>query len=276
MNTQHLAGRVAWITGSSRGIGQAIAVQLAKAGADVVIHGSTLNSSSYFDEGESLVTVADAIAKDAGVRTMHVTGDLTKPENVQAMVRQIREKLGRIDILINNAGGDLSSKGATGPNAGKIMEGNDALFLPYEDIRVIIDRNLWSCISVCKEVAPEMMERKKGWIVNIGSIGGMFGMQLGAIYGASKAAVHNYSRSLAGMLRPYNICVNVVSPGGTLSPRYRASRPIDEERLNADSLLRYAWPQEIAAAVEFLVSDAASYITGQVLRVDGGEQLFAG
>jgi 3-oxoacyl-[acyl-carrier protein] reductase len=144
-------------------------------------------------------------------------------------------------------------------------------------MRAIIDRNLWTCISVCKEVAPEMMERKKGWIINVGSIAGTYGMQLGAVYGAAKAAVHNYSRSLAGMLRPYGICVNVVAPGGTLSPRYKASRRIDEERLNSyGSLVRYAWPREIAMAVEFLVSDAAAHISGQVLRVDGAEQLWPG
>ena len=277
MQGRHLEGRVAWITGSSRGIGQAIAVQLAQAGADVVIHGSTMDSSAYLGEGDSLAEVAEKIAKDAGVRAMYVAGDLTRPENVQDMVRQIHEKFTRIDILVNNAGGDMSSKGAASSNAGKIQEGNDALFMPYEEIRTIIDRNLWTCISVCKEVVPEMMERKKGWIVTIGSIAATQGMQNAVIYGAAKAAVHNYTRSLAGMMRPYGINVNVVAPGGTLSPRFKASRPLDEKRLKScDSLDRYGWPNEVAAAVEFLVSDASAYISGQVLRVDGGEQLWPG
>ena len=277
MKGRHLEGRIAWVTGSSRGLGQAMAEHLAKAGADIVIHGSTMNSSAYFGEGDSLEQVAARIAKEAGVRAMYVCGDLREPENVKNMVRQIHEKFGRIDILVNNAGGDTNSKGADSPHAGKIQEGNDPINMPYEEIRTIIDRNLWTCISVCKEVVPEMMERKQGRIVNIGSIAGMFGREGGAIYGAAKAAVHNYTRALADMLRPYGINANVIAPGDTLSQRFKASRPVDSERLNAyGSLVRYAWPSEIADAVEFLVSDAAAHITGQVLRVDGGQQLWAG
>jgi len=275
MQKRSLEGKTAWITGSSRGIGQAIAVQLARSGADVVIHGSSMNSSAYFGEGDSLAEVAGRIAKDSGVRTMYVSGDLTKPENVQDMVRQIRGQFTRIDILVNNAGGDIGSKGVSGPNAGKITEGNDAVFLPYEDIRAIIDRNLWTCISVCKEVVPEMIERKSGRVVNIGSVAGTYGRKHGAIYCAAKAAVHNYTRCLADLLRPYGITANVVAPGDTLSPRFKASRPIDSERLNSyGSLVRYAWPAEIAAAVEFLVSEASAHITGQILRVDGGSHLW--
>ena len=277
MQQKHLEGKIAWVTGSSRGIGQAIAVQLAQAGADVVIHGSTMNSSAYFGEGASLAEVAEKIAKDTGARVMYVIGDLCLPENVRAMVSQIHEKLGRIDILVNNAGGDTNSQGAAGPNAGKITDGNDALFMPYEEIRTILDRNLWTCISVCKEVVPEMMERKEGRVVNIGSVAGMFGRTGGAIYGAAKAAVHNYTRSLADMMRPYGITANVVAPGDTLSPRFKASRPIDPDKIRSSgSLVRYAWPHEIAEAVEFLVSGGAAHISGQVLRVDGGAQLWPG
>jgi 3-oxoacyl-[acyl-carrier protein] reductase len=104
MPEKHLAGRTAWVTGSSRGIGQEIAAQLARAGADVVIHGSTMNSSAYFGEGESLADVARKIAQETGVRAICLAGDLTKPENVQDMVRRIREEFGHIDILVNNAG----------------------------------------------------------------------------------------------------------------------------------------------------------------------------
>ena len=277
MQGKHLEGKIAWVTGSSRGLGQAIALQLARSGASVVIHGSTMNSSSYFGEGGSLAEVAEKISKDTGVQAMYVAGDLTKPENVQGMVKQIHEKFGHIDILVNNAGGDTSSKGAAGPNAGKIKEGNDALFMPYEEIRTILDRNLWTCISVCKEVAPEMIKRKKGWIVNIGSIAGMFGGEGGAIYGVAKAAIHQYTRSLAALLRQHGVNANAVAPGDTLSPRFEASRPIDNERKNSyGSLIRYGYPSEVADAVEFLVSDASAHITGQVLRVDGGTQLWAG
>jgi 3-oxoacyl-[acyl-carrier protein] reductase len=156
-----------------------------------------------------------------------------------------------------------------------MYEGNNAVFMPYEEIRTIIDRNLMTCINVCKEVAPEMIERKKGWIVNIGSIAGLFGTEVGAVYGAAKAAVHNYTRSLAAFLRPYGVYANVVAPGDTLSSRFIASRHLDVTQIpETESLKRYGKPEEIAKAVEFLVSEGASFVTGQIIRADGGSQLW--
>ncbi|MDR1626307.1 MAG: SDR family oxidoreductase [Spirochaetia bacterium] len=276
MAEKHLAGKTAWVTGSSRGIGQAIAEQLAAAGSNVVIHGSTANSSSYFNEGESLSAVAEKIGKEYGVKTMHVAGDLTKVEVVKDLVSQIRGRLGHIDILVNNAGGDTGSMGAAGKNAGKIVEGNDPLFLPYEEVRTILDRNLMTCIIACKEVVPAMIERKAGWVVNIGSIAGLAGLPAASIYSTSKAAVHEYTRCLAAYLRPYGVHANVIAPGDTLSPRFKASRPLEDARMDQSSLERYGWPVEIARAVEFLCSEGSSYITGQVIRVDGGRQIWAG
>ena len=276
MHGKHLEGKTAWVTGSSRGLGQAIALQLAKAGANVVVHGSTMDSSSYFKEGASLSEVAQNISRETGVKTLCVAGDLRQVDAVKDMVKKIRAEFGHIDILVNNAGGDTGSMGAAGKNAGKIVEGNDALFLPYEEVQTIMDRNLMTCINVCKEVVPAMIDKKQGWVVNIGSIAGMAGLVGAAIYATAKAAVHEYTRCLAALVRPHGIHVNCIAPGDTLSERFKASRPLEEERLNPASLERYGHPVEIARAVEFLVSEGGSYITGQVIRVDGGRQIWAG
>ena len=269
---KQLDGRTAWITGSSRGIGRVIADHLASMGASVAVHGTGPYSTRAFGEAESLAAVAEQIAERHGGRVINVHGDLTDEAIVAKLVDEIRGELGQIDILVNCAGGDIGASGTGGPDGGK-PRGNDPISMSYDDLRMILDRNLMTCILCCRAVAPEMMGTKSGWIVNIGSIAGLQGSEGGAIYATAKAAVHEYSRCLAIMLRPHNVHVNVVAPGETLSPRFMASRPIDETRMSTDGTLdRYGWPIEIARAVGFFVSSDASYITGQVLRVDGGKQ----
>ncbi len=271
---RHLQGRVAWVTGSSRGIGRVIASHLAHLGACVVVHGTSPYSTRAFGEANSLEAVATAIAQEQGVETLAVWGDLTDEATVKGAVDEVRQRFGPIDILVNCAGGDIGAQGVMGPNAGK-PQGNDPVHISLEDIRAVLDRNLMTCILVCREVAPDMIERQSGWIVNIGSVAGLAGRETEAIYCTAKAAVHEYTRCLAAMLRPHNVHVNAVAPGPIVTPRFLASRPIDESRKAADGTLdRYGQPVEIAKAVAFLVTGDSSYVTGQVLRVDGGGQLW--
>lgn len=274
MNSQPLQDKIAWVTGSSRGIGRVIADHLASLGAQVAIHGTTPHSTRAFNEADSLDAVAQEIGQKYNRAILAVTGDLTDEATVQRTVATITQHFGRIDILVNCAGGDIGAQGTLGDNGGKPRH-NDALFMDLADIRSVLDRNLMTCILCCRAVAPAMMARKSGWIVNIGSVGGTGGREHGAIYGTAKAAVHHYSRCLAAQVRTDNVYVNVVAPGSTMTPRFLASRAIDENQRTAQNTLdRYGYSLEIARAVEFFVTPASSYVTGQVLRVDGGRQLW--
>ena len=269
-----LAGKTAWVTGSSRGIGRVIAAHLASLGANVAVHGTSPTSSRAFNEADSLEAVAKIIADEHRVATLAVAGDLTNDVRVDEIVAAIRARFERIDILVNCAGGDIGTQGVTAANAGKPQK-NDAVNISVSDLRTVLDRNLMTCILPCRAVAPEMLARKSGWIINIGSVSGLSGREGEAIYSTAKAAVHEYTRCLAAQGRPHNVYVNAVAPGGVITPRFLASRPVDEARKVKDgTLIRYGWPEEIARVVAFLASDAASYISGQVLRVDGGEQLW--
>ncbi len=263
---------MAWVTGSSRGLGRVMATRLGRLGASVVMHGTTATSARAFGEGESLEQVARDVAGEMGGRVLAVAADLTDPAAVKAAVARIRAAFGRIDILVNNAGGDIGPAGATGPRGGK-PERNDCVFIAVEDVRAVLDRNLLSCILVCREVAPEMMERRSGRIVNIGSVAGLDGRAEGAIYATAKAAVHEYTRCLAVQLRPFNVPVNCVAPGGTLTPRFVATGQANPEVLaKGEALEGYGRPEDIARAVEFFVTEAGRHVSGQVLRVDGGVQ----
>jgi 3-oxoacyl-[acyl-carrier protein] reductase len=273
-NTRPLEGQVAWITGSSRGLGRVMATHLGRLGASVAVHGTTPTSARAFDEAESLDQVARDVAAETGGRVLAVWGDVTDAEAVAAAAAKIRGEFGRIDILVANAGGDIGAAGTLGPEGGK-PEPNDGVFISIPDMRAVLDRNLLSCILVCREVAPEMMARRDGRIVTIGSIAGTSGRADGAIYAVAKAAVHAYTRCLAAQLRPYNVTVNCVAPGGTLTARFRATGQASPEVLaKGETLEGYGQPEDIARAVEFFATAAGRHVSGQVLRVDGGAQIW--
>ena len=267
-----LAGQVAWVTGSSRGLGRVMASELCARGAHVAIHGTRFDSPRSFGEGESMDQVARDIAAEAGGGTMAVWGDVTDEKEVKRMADAVRTRFGRIDILVANAGGDIGA-GGTGVGRGGRPSPDDCVGIPLADIRAVLDRNLLSCILCCREVAPEMMARKSGRIITIGSIAGCFGRDDGAIYAVAKAGVHEYTRCLALQLRPYNVPVNCIAPGGTVTNRFMVIHDVEREKLVEEgTLVRYGRPSEVAEAVAFLASDAGRFISGQVIRVDGGSQ----
>lgn len=269
-----MQGKVAWVTGSSRGIGLAVARRLANSGATVIIHGSTHDSPGAFGDPTTLEDLAAGIAADSGSTVGWVAGDLTDADVAARLHDEIAAAHGSPDVLVTAAGGDIGSAGVRAAHAGKVIVDLDAIGLPDAEVRTILERNFLTCVNACKVAVPSMVENRRGWVVNIGSISALTGITGSAIYAAAKAAVHEYTRCLAAQVRDHGVHANVVAPGDTMTDRFRASRELDQARVEDEGLGRYGNPDEIAAAVEFMVCPGSSYITGQVLRVDGGLQLF--
>jgi 3-oxoacyl-[acyl-carrier protein] reductase len=273
MNTEIIdekmfSGKVAWVTASARGIGRAVATRLARCGASIAVHSRSEETPAEFNEASSTSQVAAEMAK-LGVPVTTVFADISDSAQVQKAVEQIQTELGPIDILVNNAGGDIGVQRGKPPN-------NDAVFMAEKDIRAIIDRNIMTTMLCCGAVAPEMMKRRSGRIINIGSVAGFAGRTEGSIYASAKAAQALYTRCLASQLREYNITVNMVAPGGTITARFLATRQANQdllEAMNKPTLIRHATPDEIACAVQFFASPLANFVSGQILRVDGGAQL---
>ncbi|HEX6971448.1 MAG TPA: SDR family NAD(P)-dependent oxidoreductase [Limnochordia bacterium] len=260
-----LRGKVALITGSGRGLGRAYAEHLAKLGAAIAVHDVTETAPAEYDEAENLAAVAAAI-REHGVRVCTVTGDLRRAETVDAIVAAVNEQLGPIDILVNNAGGDIAERG------GK-PKPNDAIGIPAEDVQAIIDRNLTATIHCCRAVAPQMMERRAGRIINISSVAGLSAVTDGVVYGAAKAGIIHYTRCLAKQLRPYGVTANCIAPGPTVTARFLATRYVSPEALKGgEGLDRLGRTEDLARVVEFLVSDLAAFVSGEVIAVDGGRK----
>jgi len=272
MSDRPLEGQVAWVTGSSRGLGRVIAAVLGGKGARVAVHGTRFDSPRTFDEGESMEQVAADIAAETGVETLPLWGDLTDAAVAEQLAAKVIERFGHLDVLVAAAGGDIGAGGTGTGRAGK-PEPNDCVFIPVADIRAVIDRNLLSCIYTCRAVARHMIERRRGRIITIGSVAGTQGCKEGGIYAVAKAGVHHYTRCLADQLRPYNVTVNCIAPGGTITRRFLIAHDTDKRKMvTGGTLERYGQPEEVAEAVAFLASDAGRFISGQVIRVDGASQ----
>ena len=244
-----LTGRVAIVTGGSKGLGQAMAAGLASAGADLVL------TSRHGDEAAE---AARRIAQDFGRKAIGVAADVTSPAAVQAVVDRTVNEFGRIDILINNAGINIR---------GPIDD------LTLEQFKECLDTNvngLWLCT---KAVIPHMKKAGRGRIINLASTLGVVGLANRTPYTASKGAVVQMTRAMGLEFAPFGVTVNAICPGPFLTPMNEPIADTEEAKkfiVGAVALHRWGRMEEIQGAAIFLAGDASSYMTGSLLTVDGG------
>jgi 3-oxoacyl-[acyl-carrier protein] reductase len=239
--------KVALVTGSARGIGRAIAETLASRGASLVI--ADLRA-------ELATSTAQEIAASTGQRTLAVAVDVVNSDSVKAMVDQALAEFGRLDILVNNAG---------------ITRDNLIMRMEEADWDLVLDINLKGAFNCSKAVVRTMMKQRYGRIVNIASVSGLAGQAGQANYSASKAGLIGMTKALARELGSRQITVNAVAPGFIPTDLTKdLPTELKDASLKMIPLGRWGSTQDIAAAVAFLASDEAAYVTGHVLSVDGG------
>ncbi|MCT1399166.1 3-oxoacyl-[acyl-carrier-protein] reductase [Paenibacillus sp. p3-SID867] len=245
--SEALKGQTALVTGASRGIGRSIALGLADLGANVAVN--------YAGSEAAAAEVVEAI-RAKGVSAIAVKSNVGRTEEADAMVKQVLETFGRIDILVNNAG---------------ITRDNLIMRMKEEEFDQVIETNLKGVFNCLKAVTRPMMKQRYGRIINISSVVGALGNPGQANYVAAKAGVIGLTKSAARELASRGITVNAVAPGFIDTDMTR-ELPEDtrEGLLGGIPLARLGQPEEIAGVVAFLASSSASYMTGQVLHVDGG------
>ena len=239
--------KVAFITGGTRGIGKQIAIKLAKNGFDIALN--------YRKENDELKNTKNEI-EESGAKCLAVQGDVTSFEDSERMVKEIFDHYERIDVLVNNAG---------------ITKDNLFVRMKKEDFEDVINVNLIGTFNVTKNIVPIMMKQKTGRIINISSVVGISGNAGQANYAAAKAGIIGFTKSLAKELGSRNILVNAIAPGFIETQMTDVLKDsIKEEISKSIPLKRMGKTEDIANLANFLASDESSYITGQVINVDGG------
>jgi 3-oxoacyl-[acyl-carrier protein] reductase len=247
MRVSELAGRVALVTGGSRGIGRAIAEELARVGATVIF--------TYVSNASAAAEVEKAIA-EAGGKAKAVRCDVSDHEAVDALVAQIVQEHGGIDIAVNNAG---------------VTRDQLILRMKPEDFDAVIATNLRGAWSVCRAVVKPMMKKRAGRIINLSSVVAGMGNPGQSNYAASKGGLEALTRSLAREIGSRAITVNAVAPGFIDTDMTRElSDEVRSALVERIPLGRLGSAADVAAVVRFLASDAAGYVTGQVIHVNGG------
>nr|WP_306519526.1 3-oxoacyl-[acyl-carrier-protein] reductase [Gemmatimonas sp.] len=242
-----LTGRVALVTGSTRGIGRAIATALAKAGARVAVTGR--------DQGKADEAAAE-IAAATGVDVRGYGADVTEVAQATALVERVEKDFGQLDILVNNAG---------------LTRDNLLMRLKDDDWDAVINANLRGAFATCRAATRGMMKRRWGRIINVASVVGLIGNKGQANYAASKAGLIGLTKSIAKELASRNILANVIAPGFIETDMTAAMTPEARATMSAGiPLERLGTPDDIAGMVVVLASDLTGYVTGQVFVVDGG------
>lgn len=240
-------GKTAVITGASRGIGRAIAEVLAERGADIVV--------ADINEAQAQST-AQEIAEATGRRALPLMVNVSDLSNCQAMIDKALAEFGKVDILVNNAG---------------ITRDNLIMRMDEKDFDLVIDINLKGVWNCSKAVVRAMMKQRYGRIINVSSVSGIGGLPGQTNYSASKAGVIGLTKALAKEVASRNVTVNAVAPGYVTTVLTQdLSDEVKDFASRITPIQRWAEPREVAYAVAFFASDEAAYITGQVLRVDGG------
>ena len=239
--------KVALITGATRGIGKAIAIRLANAGFDIALN--------YRKENDDLTNTKSEIEK-AGVDCLPVQGDISSFEDCERIAKEIFDKFGKIDVLVNNAG---------------ITKDMLLMRMKPEDFLSVVDVNLIGTFNMTRNVVPYMVKARSGKIVNISSVVGIEGNAGQTNYSASKAGIIGFTKSLARELGSRNILVNAVAPGFIETDMTAVlSDSVRDEIAKKISLRRMGSAEDVAGVVEFLCGEASSYVTGTVIPVTGG------